>query len=90
MVNRENLICKKDNTYIYIYIYIYIYTVSTKSFVKNIFNSKSTFSDADEDQSSLLIEIMNFRRKTKPRKSEKQQEEKTLLKAHIHFLNVKK
>ena len=24
MVNRENLICKKDNTYIYIYIYIYI------------------------------------------------------------------
>ena len=33
---------------------------------------------------------MNFRRKTKPRKSEKQQEEKTLLKAHIHFLNVKK
>ena len=52
MVNRENLICKKDNTYIYIY--------------------------------------MNFRRKTKPRKSEKQQEEKTLLKAHIHFLNVKK
>ena len=38
MVNRENLICKKDNTYIYIY--IYIYAVSTKSFVKNILIAK--------------------------------------------------
>ena len=40
MVNRENLICKKDNTYIYIYIYIYKYAVSTKSFVKNILIAK--------------------------------------------------
>ena len=53
-------------------------TINT--FGRDTYNSKITLKEADEDQSSLLDEIMNFTKKTKPQNPEKKQEKKDILK----------
>ena len=70
MVNRENLVQKNRALYIqflvtYRFNYTYIFT--------NVFNGKCTLKGADKDQSNLLVEVMNFKKKTRPRNSKIQQ-----------------
>ena len=45
-----------------------------------IYNAKITLGKASEDQSSLLVEIASFKKKTKPQNLEKKQEKKDILK----------
>ena len=51
-----------------------------RTFGRDIYNGEITFKEADEDQASLLNEIMNFRDKTKPQDEEKNQKKKMFLK----------
>ena len=39
-----------------------------RSFAKNILGDKVTLNNADEDQNGLLVEIMDFKKKTNPEK----------------------
>ena len=56
----------------------------------DIYNVKITFKKVDEDQSSLLVKIMDFKKKTRQQNPEKKQEKKDILKTYMHFLRVKK
>ena len=47
-----------------------------RTFGRDIYNGEITLKEADEDQASLLNEIMNFRDKTKPQDEEKKKTEK--------------
>ena len=42
-----------------------------KSFGRDIYEGKTTIEEADEQQSNFLVEIMNFKKNTKPRSQEK-------------------
>ena len=61
-----------------------------KTFGRDTYNGKITLKEAGEDQSNLLVEIMNFENKTKPQDPKKKQEKKMLLKTCMHFLMVEK
>ena len=61
-----------------------------KTFGRDIYNGKIPLKEAGEDQSNLLVEIMNFENKTKPQDQKKKQEKKMLLKTCMHFLMVEK
>ena len=50
------------------------------TFGRDIYNDKITLKEADKDQSSLLVEIMNFKKKTKLKNPEKKLEKKDVLK----------
>ena len=50
------------------------------TFDGGIYNGKITLKEADEDQSSLLVEIMNFKKITRSQNPEKKQEKKDALK----------
>ena len=69
----------------------YIYSLQNfrivKTFGRDIYNGEITLKEVDEEQSSLLNEIMNFRDKTKPQDQEKKQEKKDVLK---NLYNLKK
>ena len=59
------------------------------TFFRDIFNSKITTEEADEDQRwrDLLVGILNFKKKTKPKSLEKKQKN-MFLKTYIIFLKV--
>ena len=61
-----------------------------RTFGRDIYNGEITLKEADEDQASLLSEIMNFRDKTKPQDEEKKQKKKMFLKTCITFLRAEK
>ena len=61
-----------------------------RTFGRDIYNGEITLKEADEDQASLLNEIMNFRDKTKPQDEEKKQKKKMFLKTCITFLRAEK
>ena len=62
-----------------------------KTFGRDIYNGEITLKEADEDQASLLNEIMNFRHKTKPQDQEKKtRKKKMFLKTCITFLKADK
>ena len=42
-----------------------------KSFGRDIYEVKTTIEETDEYQSNFLVEIMNFKKNTKPRSQEK-------------------
>ena len=70
-------------------IIIYIVFNNLKQFkylAKNIFNGKTTLNGAEKDQSNLLVETKNFKKKARSRNLKKQEQKKILLKAYIHFL----
>ena len=46
------------------------------AFGRGIYNGEITLKEADEDQASLLNEIISFREKTKPRNEEKKEKKK--------------
>ena len=50
-----------------------------KTFGKDIYDGTITLKEADDYQTDLLVEIMNFRKKTKPRSPEKNQEKEIVL-----------
>ena len=74
-VHREKLV---DRTNEYTYSFKNFRTIST--IVGEIYNGKIILNEADEDQSNLLVEIMHFKKKTKPQNPEKKQEKKDILK----------
>ena len=70
-VDRENIVYRANK-----YICNFKNFRTTKTFGRDIYNSKITFKKAEEDQSSVLVEIMNFKSKIKPQNPEKKTEEK--------------
>ena len=65
-VNREDLIFEEDS-----YINNFQQSEIIRSFAKNVFNGKITLNNADENQSNLLVQIMNFKKKNPERNSER-------------------
>ena len=75
-VDRENLVYRTNE---YTYSFKNFWTINT--FGRNIYNGRFTLKEADEDQSSLLVEIMDFKKKIRPQNLEKKQEDKDILKS---------
>ena len=67
-VDGENLVYR-DNEYIYSFRIFRTINI----FVRDIYNGTVTLKEVDEDKSSLLVEIMNFKKKIKPPNPEKKQ-----------------
>ena len=65
-VDREKLFYRSSE-----YTYSFQNFQTIKTFGRDIFSVKITLEEADEDQASLLVEIMNFKKKTKPQDPEK-------------------
>ena len=63
---------------------------TTNTFGRDIYNGKITLKEANEDQSNLLVEILNFREKVKAKNPEKKQMKKMFLKTFIIFFKVEK
>ena len=60
-IDRENIIYRaSENTY------RFQNFQTIKTFGRDIYNDKITLKEADQDQRNLLVEIMNFKKKTKP------------------------
>ena len=68
-VNREKIIYEKNE-----YTYSFKNFQTIKTFGKDIYEGKITFEEANEYQTDLLTEIMNFRKNTKPSSQEKKQQ----------------
>ena len=62
----------------YAYNFQKIQTICT--FGRGIYNDKITTKVANEDQSDLLVEILNFRKQVKPKYTEKKQQKEDVLK----------
>ena len=52
-------------------------TINT--FARDIYNGANTLKEADNDQSDLLVEILNFRKQVKPKNPEKKQQKEDVL-----------
>ena len=62
-----------------------------KTFGKDIYSGKITLKQANEYQTNLLVEIMNFREKAKPQDPEKKTRKKNMsLKTCVTFLRAEK
>ena len=53
------------------------------TFGRDIYKGKSITEKADEDQRDLFPEILNFKKKAKPKTLEKEQQKKRFLKTYI-------
>ena len=56
-----------------------------KTFGQDIYEGEITIKEADEYQADLLIEIMSFRKNTKPRSEEKKREKEIVLQNMHNF-----
>ena len=65
-VDREKLVYKTNE-----YTYSFENFQTIKTFGKDIYDGTITLKEADDYQTDLLVEIMNFRKKTKPKSPEK-------------------
>ena len=79
-VGREELIYRVSE-----YTYSFQNFQTIKTFGRDIYSGKITLKDADEDQASLLVEIMNFKKKAKPQDPEKKEEKKDVLENLYNF-----
>ena len=79
-VDREKLIFRASE---YTYNFQNFQTIKISG--RDIYNGKITLKKADEDQASLLVEIMNFKKKTKSQHLEKYQERKDVLENLYNF-----
>ena len=79
-IDREKWIYKTNE-----YTYSFKNFQTIKPFGRDIYEGKITIKDTDEYQADLLIEIINFKKKTKPNKKKK-----LFLKTCIIFLRVEK
>ena len=73
-VDREKFVYRTNE-----YTYTFKNFLTIHTFGREIYNGKITLKQADEDQGSLLVEIISFKKKTKPQNSEKKQEKKDIL-----------
>ena len=62
-----------EKTYIIEQINIHLIFETTSTFGRDIYNSKITTEEPDEDQRDLLVEILNFKKKAKSDTLEKKQ-----------------
>ena len=65
------------NKWIYIYSFKNFQTI--KTFGREIYEGKITIEEANEYQTSLLAEIINFRKNRKPQSQEKKKQEKEIV-----------
>ena len=79
-VDREKLIYETNE-----YTYSFKNFQTIKTFGRDIYEGKITIEEANEYQTDLLAEIMNFRKNTKPRSQEKKQEKEIVLKNLYNF-----
>ena len=84
-VDREKLVYRASE-----YTYSFQNFRAIRTFGIDIYNGDITLKEADEDQSSLLNEIRNFRDETKPQDKEKKRKKKMFLQTCISFLKVEK
>ena len=84
-VDREKLIYKSSE-----YTYSFQNFQTIKTFGSDIYSGETTLKEADEDQASLLVEIINFKKQTKPQDPDKKWKSKTFLKTCLTFLRAEK
>ena len=82
MVDREILVYRRNK---YTYSFKDFRKIKINPFGRNINNCTITLKEADQDHSSLLVEIMNFRSKIKPQNPKKKQKKNDILK-NLHAL----
>ena len=70
-VDREKLVYRASE-----YTYSFQNFRTIRAFGRDIYNGEITLKEADEDQVSLLNEIINFREKTKPQDEKKKKKKK--------------
>ena len=70
-VGREKLVYRSSE-----YTYSFQNFQIIRTFGRDIYNGEITLNEANEDQTSLLAEIINFKNKTKPRGTKKKTEKK--------------
>ena len=73
-VDREKLVYRASE-----YTYSFQNFRTIRAFGRDIYNGEITLKEADEDQVSLLNEIINFREKTKPQDEKKKRKKKDVL-----------
>ena len=86
-VDREKIVYETNE---YTYSFKNFQTNFQKTFGRDIYDGKITIEEADEYQKDLLVEIMSFKKHTKPRSLEKKKKKKLFLKTCIVFLRVEK
>ena len=79
-VDKEKLIYETNE-----YTYSFKNFQTIKTFGRDIYEGKITIDEANEYQTDLLAEIINFRKNTKPRNQEKKQEKEIVLKNLYNF-----
>ena len=80
-VDRENLYYKTNK-----YTFNYQNFQAINSFNRDISNGTITKKEADEDQSDLLVEILNFKKKVNPKNTEKKQQKEDVLKNSYNLI----
>ena len=73
-VDRENLVYRANQ-----YTSSFKNSPTINTVGRDIYNGKSALKESDEDQSSLLVEIMNLKSKIKPQNSKKKQKRRDSL-----------
>ena len=84
-VDREKLIYETND-----YTYSFRNFQTIKTFGRDIYEGKITLEKANEYQTDLLAEIIDFKKNTKPRSQEKNMKKKLFFKTCIIFLRVEK
>ena len=84
-VDREKLIYETND-----YIYSFRNFKRIKTFGRDIYEGKITLEKANEYQTDLLAEIIDFKKNTKPRIQEKNKKKELFFKTCIIFLRVEK
>ena len=79
-VDREKLVYRASK-----YTYSFQNFRTIRAFGRDIYNGEITLKEADEDQASLINEIMNFRDKTKPQNEEKKEKKDVLTNLYKFF-----
>ena len=83
-IKQKDLIYRENK-----YKYDYKQYGTTSSFVESTYTGKIGTDEAEEDQSNLLKNIVEFNEKSKPRTEEGRDKKVILMKAHILFMNDK-
>ena len=60
------------------------------TFCRDIFKNKTNLKEADEDQSSLLVKFMDFKKKQNLKIQKKNKQLKIFLATHLSFLKIPK
>ena len=83
-IKQKDLIYRENK-----YKYDYKQYETTSSFVESTYTGKIATDEAEEDQSNLLKNIVEFNEKSKPRTEEGRDKKEIFMKAHILFMNDK-